>query len=206
MYIQQKFLSYFERKYKPNRIIYQPYLGYYPISPSNNIEKPSFNEILMHPKCIKTKVYQQALERFGKERYSRYMVNDEDIIANYILFNTAKVAKYVPKYRYIYWNNKGSSNYIQKDKVINLIYYIYVYDAVIDFSLNLPKNKEVLVNFILYILNNIYLKDAINTNEYNYNLFISCLDRFFKCKYISDEYKNRVRQKGKLLNFIKYHF
>ena len=134
------------------------------------------------------------------------MVNDEDIIANYILFNTAKVAKYVPKYRYIYWNNKGSSNYIQKDKVINLIYYIYVYDAVIDFSLNLPKNKEVLVNFILYILNNIYLKDAINTNEYNYNLFISCLDRFFKCKYISDEYKSRVRQKGKLLNFIKYHF
>ena len=58
MYIQQKFLSYFERKYKPNRIIYQLYLGYYPISPSNNIEKPSFNEILMHPKCIKTKVYQ----------------------------------------------------------------------------------------------------------------------------------------------------
>ena len=58
VYTTKIFLSYFERKYKPNRIIYQLYLGYYPISPSNNIEKPSFNEILMHPKCIKTKVYQ----------------------------------------------------------------------------------------------------------------------------------------------------
>jgi hypothetical protein len=71
VYTTKIFLSHYEKKYKPNRILYQPYLGYYAISPSNNIEKPSFNEILMHPKCIKTKVYQNALERFGEERYPK---------------------------------------------------------------------------------------------------------------------------------------
>ena len=76
----------------------------------------------------------------------------------------------------------------------------------LDFSLNLPKNKKVLVNFILFILNDKYLKDAINSNEYNYNLFIPCLDRFFKCQYISDEFKNEVRKKGKFLKYIKYNF
>ena len=36
----------------------------------------------------------------------------------------------------------------------------------IDFSLDIRRNKKVLVNFILSILNNIYLKDALNSNEY----------------------------------------
>ena len=202
--------SRFEIKHKPNVILFQPNLGYYPISPSNNIEKPSFNEMTLHRKCIKTQIYHKALEKLGEKRYMRYMLNCEDTLANYAimlyLFNTAKVAKFVPKYGYIYRNNKGSNVYIQKDKVINLIYYIYVYDIIIDFSLNLPRNKEVLVNFILFILNNIYLKDAINTNKYNYNLFISFLNRFFRCKYISDGDKDRVRKKGKFLKFIKYHF
>ena len=115
------------------------------------------------------------------------------------------MAKYISKCGYLYRNNKESSSYNQKDNVINLIYRIYIYDAMIDFSLNLTSNKKVLVNYVFYILKNKYLKDALYSNDYNYNLFISCLDRFFKCNLISDEFKTDVRQRVKTLNFIRYN-
>ena len=74
----------------------------------------------------------------------------------------------------------------------------------IDFTLNIRKNKRILVNFIIYLFKNQYLKDLLNT-EYDNKLFISCLDRIFNCKYISDKHKNEIKS-GKMLNFIKYNF
>ena len=76
----------------------------------------------------------------------------------------------------------------------------------IDFSLNVLSNKKVLINYILYILKSVYLKDEIYSNDYNYNLFISCLNRFSKYNLISDEFKTDVRQTVKTLNFIRYNF
>ena len=206
VYTTQISLTYWDKNHKPNLVLFQPNLGYYPVTPSENIEEITINEILMHPKCIKTKIYQEALKKLGKERYSRYMVAGEDDVGTYIIFNTAKSAKFISKYGYIYRNNKESSSYTQRDKVIFLIYKIYIYDVMIDFSQNLISNKKVLVNYICSILKNIYLKDALYSNDYNYNLFISCLDRFFNCSYISDEYKNDVRNRVQNLNFIKYNF
>ena len=103
----------------------------------------------------------------GEERYSRYMVSGEDNLANYIIFNTAKSAKFIQKYGYLFRNNNESWSHIQDDKVIFLIYRIYIFDAMIDFSLNLVNNKKVLINYILYILNNKYIKDAVYSNDYN---------------------------------------
>ena len=205
VYRTQISLPYWEMNHKPNIVLFQPNLGYYPISPSDNIEEVSINEVLIHTKCIKTKIYQEALNKFGEKRYARYMVDGEDSLANYIIFNTANSAKFIPKYGYLYRNNKESSSYNKRDKVIFWIYRIYIYDAMIDFSLNIISNKKVLINYILYILKSVYLKDAIYSNDYNYNLFISCLDRFFKCNLISDEFKTDVRQRVKTLNFIRYN-
>ena len=75
----------------------------------------------------------------------------------------------------------------------------------IDFTLNIRKNKRILVNFIIYLFKQQYLKDLLNT-EYDNKLFISCLDRIFNCKYISDKNKNEIKSRGKKLNFIKYNF
>ena len=167
-YTTQISLVYLELTHKPNLVLFQPDLGYYTVEPSENLEELIINEVYIHSKCIKTKVYQEALKKYGVERYSRYMVAGEDDLDNCIIFNTAKSAKFLPKYGYIYRNNKGSWSYIQKDKVIFLIYKIYIYDAMIDFSLNLISNKKVLVNFIVSILKSNYLKDAIYSNDYNY--------------------------------------
>ena len=206
IYSTKIFLSWREKYHKPNLVLYQPDLGYYPISPSNNIEEPNFNERHLHPKCIKTKVYQKALNKYGEQRYLRYMITREDVLANYILFNTAEVAKFVPRYGYIYVYNEKSFSKIDRNKVTFKIYNIYIFDAIIDFSLNLPRNKKVLVYFIMYLLKDDYLRDALNSNDYNNNLFISCLDRFFNCSLIPAEYKNLVSEKGRYLSFIKYNF
>ena len=75
----------------------------------------------------------------------------------------------------------------------------------IDFSLDFPMNKKVLVNFIIFLFQKEYLKDLLNY-EYDSKLFNSCLDRILNCKYISDDLKNEVRVRGKNLTYIKYKF
>ena len=123
----------------------------------------------------------------------------------YNIFNTAKSAKFISKYGYLYINNEESFSKQQKDKVQIVRNFLYILDSLIDFTLNIPRNKRILVNFIIYLFKNHYLKDLLNT-EYDNKLFISCLDRILNCKYISDKHKNEIKSRGKMLNFIKYNF
>ena len=142
----------------------------------------------------------------GEERYSRHMLLGEDDIAVYIVFNIAKIAKFVPLYGYLYIDYKESISKSQKDRVQHAIYLLYIFDVMIDFSLNFQNNKKVLVSYILFIFNNKFLKEALNRNVNNTILLNSCLDRVFNCSLISDENKEEIRRQGKNLDFIKYHF
>ena len=197
--------TYFDRNHQPNLVLFQPDLGYYNIAPSENLGEVYFNDELLHGKLIKTKVYKKALIRFGKERYSRFMLGREDVLGCNIIFNTAKSAKFVDKYGYIYVNNVGSTSKIQESNTQDVRNYLYLLDQLIDFTLDIPKNKKVLVNFIIFIFQNKYLKDLLHFENDN-KLFNSCLNRIFNCKYISDELKKEVRKRGKKLSFIKYKF
>jgi len=82
---------------------------------------------------------------------------------------------------------------------------LYILDPLIDFTLDIPRNKKVLVNSIISLFKGQYLEDLLNI-EYDNKVFISCLDRILNCKYISDEHKNEIRTRGKKLSFIKYNF
>ena len=196
----------YERNHKSNLVLYQPELGYFQISPSPDIEQLDFNEELIHAKCIKTKIYQTALYKLGKERFSRHMIGGEDDLANNIIFNTAKKAKFIQKYGYIYIEREDSSAKLQKDNLKLLNNFIYILDVMIDFTKELPRNKKVLVNYILFLFNKENLKEAINRNKYINKLFISCIERILNCKYISNDYKVEIRKRGKSLNFINYNF
>ena len=196
--------TYLDRNHKPNLVLFQPDLGYYHISPSNNIERFNMNDELIHGKLFKTKIYKKALIKLGKERYSRYLILAEDDIVNNCIFNTARNAKFIAKYGYIFINNPKSFSKRQKNRVQHVRDYLYILDPLIDFSLNLPRNKKVLVNFIIFLLKNRYLKDLINSSEYDNKLIISCLDRILNCKYISDKHKTEIRKRVKKLSFIKY--
>ena len=195
----------FDFNHQPNLVLFQPDLDSYIYRPTDNIEYIYQNDVLLHGKLFKTKIYKKALKRLGKEKYSRFMINAEDDLANIIIFNTAKSAKFIGKYGYLYINNDGSFSKRQKDETQNTRTLLYVLDTLIDFSLDLTKNKKVLVHFIIFLFQREYLKGVVN-NEYDYKILISCIDRILNCKYISDELKNEIRIRGKNLRFIKYKF
>ena len=205
VYTTQIAPTYFDNKHKPNRILFQPDLGYYHISPSKKIDQIQFNDILIHGKFFKTKIYKKAINRLGKERYSRYIISGEDDIITNIIFNTAKSAKFISKYGYLYINNEESFSKLPHDKVQIVRNFLFILDSLIDFTLNIPKNKRVLVHFIIYLYKKEYLNELLNTESYN-KLFVSCLDRILNCPYISYKQKNEIRKRGKMLKFIKYNF
>jgi len=205
VYTTQFAPTYFDNKHKPNRILFQPDLGYYHITPSKHLDQFQFNDELIHGKFFKTKIYKIAINKLGKERYSRYIISGEDDIINNIIFNTAESAKFISKYGYLYINNEESFSKKQKDKVQNVRNFLYILDTLIDFTLNIHRNKRILVHFILYLYKQKYLSELLNAESDN-KLFVSCLDRILNCPYISDKQKIKIRARGKKLNFIKYNF
>ena len=183
-------INYYEH-HQSNLVLFQPNLGYLPISPSfHHIEKLHFNEELMHAKCIKTKIYKKALNKLGEKRYSKFMLTGEDTLANIIIFNTAKIAKFIPLYGYIYFKHPNSDSKVVFGLTRTIIKDLYLLDAIIDFSQDIPNNKKVIINYIISLINNQNLEKALNRTEYNRKLFISFFDRIFNCKYISEELKN----------------
>ena len=84
--------------HKLNLVLFQPELGNYPIKPGKRLGSYDLFSVFIWGKCIKTKVYQLALEKLGEKRYSRYMIRHEDVVMTYCLFNTANSYKFVGKY------------------------------------------------------------------------------------------------------------
>ena len=197
--------SWYDHSHIPNRVLFQPELGYYHISPSYSLDNIDLNDELIHGKFFRTKIYKKAVNRLGKERYSRFMILAEDDIVNNCIFNIAKSAKFIAKYGYIYVDNAESYSKKKADKLRDIRDFLYILDPLIDFTLDIPRNKKVLVNFIFFLFKDQYLEDLLNI-EYDKKVFISCLERILECKYISKEDKNDIRTRGKMLNFIKYNF
>ena len=126
----------------------------------------------------------------------------EDIINNYIIFNTAKSMKYVPKLGYIYIQRKESQSHLPLDHAQFLIYRIYLLEVFIEFSQDKFKNKKIIVHLIFFCLDNKLLKYVFEKNKYYYDLFISCLDKALSSRYISNEDKNKIINKVKFIDLI----
>ena len=88
------------------------------------------------------KPYKKALKKLGKERYSRFMINAEDDLANYIIFNTAKSAKYIDEnYGYFIW---GISNNTHEIVGTNYNYHFKKIKIYCQKNKVLKKRKEIL--------------------------------------------------------------
>ena len=200
--IQDTFFS----GHKLNLVMFQPELGYYPIRPGNELGEFDIYDVYLWTRCIRTKVYQKALNKLGEERYSRHMLIHEDIVATCILFNTAESYKFIGKYGVFHIQRQGSASWISLWDVENNKYMIYVLDVVIDFTRETKKNKVLLVYLLTYLFNQNRMDKTLESNDYVYKLFISCLDRILNSKYISEEHKNEIRKRGRNLEFIDYKF
>ena len=140
-----KIYNYSREKYhKPNLVLFQPELGYYPIIPTESTRGFQSNEVLIFAKLIKSLIYKSALNKLGKNRFSRYMILGEDDIANVIIFNTASIVKFISLYGYLHIYRRGSVSHLKKNPDQSLINNLYILDALIVFTKESVKNKLIL--------------------------------------------------------------
>ena len=192
--------------YGDNIVRFQPQLGAFPLQKGNKYGEYRLISVYLWSKCIKTKIYKKALNLLGKERYSRYMLRDEDLLVNYIIFNIAESFKFLGKYGIVHIQRDSSAsvqpNYIQLNKQN-----IYVLEAALEFSKNLKENKEWIAYYTTMILNARKLEDTLK-EEYVNKIFISCLDQIFKnqTKYFYDRDKEEIKKRVIANKFINYKF
>ena len=112
-----------------NLVLYQPALGGYPTWPGKRLSTFHFETVYLWAKCIRTEIYQKAINKVGIKRYSRYILRYEDIIMTYAIFNTAKSYKFVGKYGIfnIYRKTSASRKKYYVDTTVYHIYYKIVY-------------------------------------------------------------------------------
>ena len=193
-------------EYHPlNLVLYQPALGNYPTWGGRTIDTIHLETVYLWAKCIRIEIYQKAINKLGKERFSKYMLRYEDILMIYAIFNTARSYKFVGKYGVFNIYRETSASRIKYITETNLcqIYYI---DVVIDFVQDTIENKMILVNLILNLFRKNSLERTLKKSKDIYNLFISSIDKVLKMTKISDRLKSEIRKKGKQLKFIDYPF
>ena len=184
-------------------ILLQPELGRFPIPTGNETGKYGLRDIFLWGKCIKTKIYQKALNKLGTNRYSRFMIRYEDILVNYMIFNIADSFINIQKYGIYHFIRNGSGTSIGRKKVSRNTNILYLIDVVIDFSQNNENNKKLAAHIIIYILKLKRIKQTLTAKKYNMELIISCIKRVLNSEYISNNYKNEIRNIIKRLAFIK---
>ena len=192
--------------HKLNLVLFQPELGNFPITPSEkNFGRYDLHTVFLWAKCIKTKIYKKALNKLGEERYSRYMIRHEDVVATYILFNTAESYKFVGKYGIFHIHMSDSASKKREEVEMNL-YNLYLTDIVIDFSKDTMDSKKLASYLVIFMLDRRKLYETINFKDYNYNLnlFISCLDRILNSKFVSDYMKSEIKRRIKKWKFLNY--
>ena len=191
--------------HKLNLVMFQPELGNYPLKITNKMGEFEIIDNFLWVKCIKSKIYQKALNKLGQERYSRHMIMHEDLLVIYILFNTAQSYKFIGKYGTFHIQVAGSASWRSFRNAEMNLYNLYVVDVAIDFSQETRENKKILVYLITFMIDRPQLENTLSDDK-NKKLFISCLDRILNCKFISDEDKNIIRKRGKKLTFLNYPF
>ena len=158
-------------------------------------------------KCIKTEMYQKAVNNLGKEKYSRYMLAHEDVLMIYVLFYTIKSFKFIGKYG-IFHIKRGISSWIKSLYIPHYITVMELYflDVVLDFPKNSIESKILSVSIMNLIMRKGDLEGMLNYKEYYKNLFYSCLERIFNSTLVSNDLKNILRDRGKKLSFLNYTF
>ena len=195
--LNKKIRNTYFSSHKKNLILYQPELGNYPLKFSNDSKNIYILDNYLWNKCIKTEIYQKALNIFGEERYKRRMIFHEDLIMVIILFNTAESFRFIEKYGMLNIGRPGSASSLSKD--LNLLE-MYLIDAAIDFSKKTFENKKTIAQFVTFLLNKNNLNKTLENNE-NKKLLNSILKRTYSCEYISEEDKNNIRNIS--LNILK---
>ena len=201
--LPNKIREYWFTQHISNLVLYQPELGLFPLSSGKRLGSFLIRDSTLCNKCIRTKVYQKTLNKIGKDRYSRYMTLDEDRTIIYSLFNIAESMKCVQKYGILIIPVIDSTaRRVHKFSEI-FLYKLYFCDIAINFTKDSYESKKPIIYLLIYLLDNIILREIAKSNENNKKLIISCINRVLHFNYISDEDKEEIRKRVSKLEFLK---
>ena len=180
-----------------NLILHQPQLGLFPISRFGSFQRNDFN---IWGKCVKTKIYQEAVNRMGKERYSTWMSWAEDTSIVFVIFNTASSFKYVRKFGVFHLEIPScASQSLPNDK--KTFGEIFLMDIVYEFSKNTSDK-----NYAAYQALDSAKRGFFNVekNKTNSDFLRKVLAKIYDNKLISEENKNKVRKRFSSMKFYDY--
>jgi len=133
-------------------------------------------------KCFKSSIYKNAINLFGFQRFSKFLIWAEDASVIFVIFQLAKNFKYVHKYGILHYKSNSTASFSQSID-IRIFGEIFFLDIIYDFSSNNPDNKNLIVGQAVYIHNR-YNINNFNNNQNSFYLK-SVLNKIIKCKYLS---------------------
>lgn len=171
--------------------VYQPELSIYPISRKGRFFQNSF---FIWDKCIKTVIYQQAINILGNDIHTYKISYNEDIIIVFIICRLSKSMKIINKHAIIHYIFRYSTARTIKQNY-KLYCDIYFLDILFRFSKN-DYSKNLCVEYFLG--NKRFKNKLITKNHLDY--LIKVLKKIITDKYITEKNKSLLK---KFINQVK---
>ena len=183
--IYKMFDGYFSFK-KNNLIIYQPKLGLHPVTTKGMY---AANDYTIWGKCIKTEVYQKAVNALGKERYSMFLSWCEDSSIVFVIFNIAQSYIFISKYGLMHIKNNSTATKTQpKDNKV--LGEVFLLDTLFEFSKN-NSNKNIAVSHLVNIQ---YRFDLYHIKKNSTKFYLlSILEKIMNCSHIAKNKRSQVK-------------
>ena len=175
------------KHYLTNIIVYQPELSTWMISWKKRYR---LHDVTIWAKCIKSKIYKEAIKKLGIKKYSVFISWAEDTIMNYIIFNIARSFSFIDKYGIIHLHNKSTASFTMSYD-IKLIGELFLLDIIYNFS-KYNSNKIYVIMGAYNIKKDYRIRKFINNTNLVY--FKSILNKIIKDKYFSLKIKNKIRK------------
>jgi len=168
-----------------NLIIKQPELGVYPISDDG--EKYFLNDPHIWGKCIKTEIYQKAVNDLGEERYSFFNCWNEDQVVLFVICNLSQSYIFIRKFgifHYIHITSATKKHPYLKKRFEE----IFLLNIIFEFSRGANKKFAVFkaIQFREWM-------GKILTRRYIVKIQ-PILEKIIKCEEIEKKYKDQLIQ------------
>ena len=182
-----KIYDLYNYEYYPEfEIVHQPLLSKWMINKNGYY---SLHDVTIWGKCIKSKIYKEAIINLGIKRYSIFVTWYEDTIINFIIFNYAQTFIFINKYGIIHLQINSTATFTTSPD-LKLFGEIFLIDIIFDFSKN---NTD--KNYAVLAANWVKTKFPKNNfkNDTNFIYFKSILKKILNSQYISIELKNQIK-------------
>ena len=166
--------------------IYQPQLSKYLFYGLGFLKQIDFN---LSNKFIKREAYIRALNYINKFYLNQYMINLEDGLMNFILYQTVKSFYFFKIIGYYYIQNKQSITIKPTESYDNKIKFIFInWILVFEYTKNNKYEKKMFNDIFKRLYK--YLKRDFKLITKNFKFYDDIINRLLNCKYTKR--RNRI--------------